>query len=100
MTKYNRKLTANDHASLLGDELTRLTAAYIKNPNARTLADRDVALISRCASMAAQAALPIYVRMEGLEERIEGMNVELAELWLKLDVLESRIPKPETTDRE
>lgn len=84
---YNRKLTANERASLFGDELTRLTAAYIKNQTAQALSDRDAALINRCASMAAAAVVPLY-------EHMEGMSVELADIWLKIDALEARIAEP------
>lgn len=82
MKKYNRKLTADERARMLGDELIQLTAAYIANPSAQTIADRDAALIGRCASMAASAVLP-------LKEQLEGIKVELAELWLQLDALEA-----------
>jgi hypothetical protein len=78
--KYNRKLTADERASLFGDELIALTAAYVANPNAETLADYNAALIGRCASMAAQAALPT-------REQLEGIKIELAELWLQMDEL-------------
>lgn len=78
--KYNRKLTPNERASLFGPELIALTAAYIKNPTEETLADRDAALIGRCHSAAASAVLP-------LKERIEGVELEIAELWIQMDAL-------------
>lgn len=81
--KYNRKLTADERASLFGDELIALTAAYIKNQNEATLGDYNAALIGRCASVAASAVLPV-------KEQLEGIRVELAELWLQLDALEAR----------
>lgn len=87
--KYNRNLTANERAVLFGDELMRLTAAYIKNQTAQTLSDRDAALINRCASMAAAAVVPLYEHMEHTDERIEGMELQMADIWLKIDAMEA-----------
>lgn len=80
--KYNRKLTADERAALLGDELIRLTAAYMQNPNAQTFVDRDAALIGRCASMAASAVTPLI-------EQLEGIKIELADLWRALDAMQA-----------
>ena len=81
--KYNRSLTADERASLFGDELIDRIAAYVANPNEATLGDYAAALIGRCASAAANAVLPT-------KEQLEGMRIELAELWRQLDALEAR----------
>jgi hypothetical protein len=87
VAKYNRKLTADARRALFGDELIRLTAAYVANPTAQTLGDYNAALIGRCASQAAAAVLPLY-------ERIEGIKVELADLWLTIDATQATLEPP------
>jgi hypothetical protein len=85
--KYNRTLTETERAALFGNELIALTAAYVANPTPETLSDYNAALIGRCASVAAGAVLP-------LKEQIEGMRIELAELWAQLDAIQARDAEP------
>lgn len=59
-------LPNRDH--LFGDELIRLTAAFIANPtDEQAVADYNAALINRCASMAAAAVVGLYERVAQLE---------------------------------
>lgn len=68
--QYKRNLTADERAALLGDELIRLTAAYVAHPTPQTIGDYNAALINRCASMAAAAVYPLYEKIQRLEAQL------------------------------
>jgi hypothetical protein len=59
-------------AALLGDELTKAIEAYAEEPTAAHLSDFSAALVGRCASMAAQAVVRLYERVDQLEAARDG----------------------------
>jgi hypothetical protein len=89
----NRPLTSAQQRALEGDVLTEATAANIADPtNAEKRRQYHAALIGRCASASAAAVV-------GLHERVEGMRIELAELWAQVDKLRAAQSKSESKGR-
>jgi hypothetical protein len=75
MKKYNRSLTTGRGASLAA-----ALADYHADPTPDRLSAVCDALIERCASVSAEAVVSAH-------EQVEGMRVELADLWAQLDAL-------------
>ena len=81
---YKRLLTSAERRALQSDMLTAATAAHIADPtNAEKRREYHAALIERCASASASAVV-------GLHERVEGMRIELAELWAAVAAIEAQ----------